>query len=141
MLKVKILQPYFQKLCLLLLMLAYVVIPHEGDFRDSLSLMAGMPPALVTQESGLSPLQGLLSGMTLNAAPPEQPSTASAHDLVHPELFQTTRFNGAEFQEPAATPFAWTSPRFTATVTHVYAQIRKPPPLKPPHRQTVLLLI
>jgi hypothetical protein len=139
MLNVKILQPYFQKLCLLLLMLAYVVIPHEGDFRDSLSLVTGVQPTHVAQESGLSPLQGLLSGMALNATAPAHPCTASAHALVHPELFQTTR--GAELQQPAATPLVWAMSRHTATVAHVYAQTRKPPPLKPPHRQTVLLLI
>jgi hypothetical protein len=71
----------------LLMMLAYVLIPHQGDYLDSLSLSPGLhmqaSSQLIVETQELSPFQAVLRGMPF--APEAGPHAHQAQSLSHPE--------------------------------------------------------
>src|SRR3990167_7348745 len=71
----------------LLMMLAYVLIPHQGDYLDSLSLSPGLHMQASSQVKAemqeLSPFQAILRGMPF--APEAGPHAHNAQSLSHPE--------------------------------------------------------
>ncbi|MBF2052461.1 MAG: hypothetical protein IGS03_03230 [Candidatus Sericytochromatia bacterium] len=78
-------------LSLLLIMLAYVLIPHQGDFLDGLSMQPGLRQAgyhglhrLQIQNEVLTPLQAVLQGKPLTLASNEA-EDCPPQDLAHPE--------------------------------------------------------
>ena len=71
----------------LLMMLAYVLIPHQGDYLDSLSLSPGLHgqagSQLIVETQELSPFQAVLRGMPF--APEAGPHAHNAQSMSHPE--------------------------------------------------------
>lgn len=71
----------------LLMMLAYVLIPHQGDYLDSLSLSPGLHIQASSQVKAemqvLSPFQAVLRGMPF--APEAGPHAHQAQNMSHPE--------------------------------------------------------
>lgn len=73
------------------MMLAYVLIPHQGDFLDGLSMQPGLRQAgyhglhrLQIQDEVLTPLQAVLQGKPLTLASNEA-EDCPPQDLDHPE--------------------------------------------------------
>ncbi|MGE3726170.1 MAG: hypothetical protein AB7I41_11510 [Candidatus Sericytochromatia bacterium] len=71
----------------LLMMLAYVLIPHQGDYLDSLSLSPGLHMQASSQVKAeiqeLSSFQAVLRGMPF--APESGPHAHNTQSLSHPE--------------------------------------------------------
>jgi hypothetical protein len=75
------------QLLLLGMMLAYVLIPHQGDYLDSLSLSPGLNSLVSSQIAPkmqvVSPFQAVLQGQPF--APESGPHTHAGQSLSHPE--------------------------------------------------------
>lgn len=75
------------QLVLLGMMLAYVLIPHQGDYLDSLSLSPGLnswvSSQIAPETQEISPFQAVLQGQPFD--PESGPHAHSGQSLSHPE--------------------------------------------------------
>jgi len=75
-------------------MLAYVIIPHQGDFLDSISLSTSLPnqSALVeAQQQSLTPFQAVLRGLKITPESGGHAHTLANQGISHPESFVTAQ--------------------------------------------------
>lgn len=71
-------------------MLAYVIIPHQGDFLDSLAMNPVLPTSVghvAVQEQVLSPFQAVLLGQEVPLTQHPHPHAQASTQFFHPENF------------------------------------------------------
>jgi len=134
---------------LLVFMLAYVFIPHQGDFLDGLSMQPGIKQAtdhglhrFQVQHELMSPFQAVLQGKPLTLASREPTKDCPSQDLEHPEdivLGTTDPIPVHLHKLPAPNNF-----RFLPLQAVYVGYAPRPPPLQqaiPRHIPSTILLI
>jgi hypothetical protein len=90
------------QILLLVCMLAYVLIPHQGDFLDNLTLSPELQTAqarqIEIQNQTLSPFQAVIQGVSLTQKHLPHSHAQTESNISHPENITTSRV--FEFQAP-----------------------------------------
>lgn len=130
-------------------MLAYVLIPHQGDFLDGLPMQPGLRRAdyhgmhrLQIHNETLSPFQALLQGKALAQAR-DDAQNCPPQDLEHPEdmVRSSAQPIPAALLQQDALPFRLPAPQLQARYS---AHAPRPPPgllSLPAHIPSTRLLI